>query len=227
MITNALKITTRAFRVSTRAFANSTVHTKKNAPRLRKKPHKPLVLQQYRDFFKEAAWLEKEDIVLGEYVRWMARNEFKKYKIKPPVNFEELFSACKILKNSNEIESPISWPAKKGQPLATSFILAMANFGKPYINLRYIGDNVYDLETEKTTLKANFLSEAAFNAAKMLKELISYSPSSISSHSNDECVEFYSQGKSAMVFNWSSKCCCNWYSIFKMESAETSWRLIH
>ena len=130
---------------------------------------------------------------------------FKKYKIKPPVNFDDLFSACKILKNSNEIESPISWPAKKGQPLATSFILAMANFGKPYVNLRYIGDNVYDLDSEKITLKANFLSEAAFNAAKMLKELISYSPSNISSQSNDECVEFYSQGKSAMVFNWSSR----------------------
>ena len=130
---------------------------------------------------------------------------FQKYGIKPPVNYEELFSACKILKSANEIESPISWPARKGQPLATSFILAMANFGKPYINLRYIGDNIYDLDSEKISLKANFLSEAAFNAAKMLKELISYSPNNISSHSNDECVEFYSQGKSAMVFNWSSR----------------------
>ena len=130
---------------------------------------------------------------------------FQKYGIKPPVNYEELFSACKILKSANEIDSPISWPARKGQPLATSFILAMANFGKPYINLRYIGDNIYDLDSEKISLKANFLSEAAFNAAKMLKELISYSPNNISSHSNDECVEFYSQGKSAMVFNWSSR----------------------
>ena len=130
---------------------------------------------------------------------------FQKYGIKPPVNFEELFSACKILKSANEIESPISWPARKGQPLATSFILAMANFGKPYINLRYIGDNIYDLDLEKISLKANFLSDAAFQAAKMLKELTSYSPQNISSHSNDECVEYFSQGKSAMVFNWSSR----------------------
>ena len=130
---------------------------------------------------------------------------FQKYGIKPPVNYEELFSACKILKNANEIESPISWPARKGQPLATSFILAMANFGKPYINLRYIGDNIYDLDLEKISLKANFLSDAAFQAAEMLKELTSYSPQNISSHSNDECVEYYSQGKSAMVFNWSSR----------------------
>ena len=130
---------------------------------------------------------------------------FQKYGIKPPVNFEELFSACKILKSANEIESPISWPARKGQPLATSFILAMANFGKPYINLRYIGDNIYDLDLEKISLKANFLSDAAFHAAEMLKELTSYSPKNISAHSNDECVEFYSQGKSAMVLNWSSR----------------------
>ena len=130
---------------------------------------------------------------------------FQKHNIKPPVTFEELFSACKTLKNISEIESPISWPARKGQPLATSFILAMANFGKPYINLRYIGDNIFDLDAEKISLKANFLSEAAFNAAQMLKELVSYSPNNISSHSNDECVEYYSQGKSAMVLNWSSR----------------------
>ena len=130
---------------------------------------------------------------------------FQKYGIKPPVNYEELFSACKILKGANEIESPISWPARKGQPLATSFILAMANFGKPYINLRYIGDNIYDLDLEKISLKANFLSDAAFHAAEMLKELTSYSPKNISAHSNDECVEYYSQGKSAMVLNWSSR----------------------
>ena len=45
----------------------------------------------------------------------------------------------------------------------------------------------------------------AFQAAEMLKELASYSPQNISSHSNDECVEYFSQGKSAMVFNWSSR----------------------
>jgi multiple sugar transport system substrate-binding protein len=130
---------------------------------------------------------------------------FQKYGIKPPVNYEELFSACKILKSANEIKSPISWPARKGQPLATSFILAMANFGKPYVNLRYVGDNIYDLDSDQISLKANFLSDAAFQAAKMLKDLTSYSPQNISSHSNDECVEYFSQGKSAMVFNWSSR----------------------
>ena len=130
---------------------------------------------------------------------------FQKYGIKPPENYEELFSACEILKNANEIESPISWPARRGQPLATSFILAMANFGKPYINLRYIGDNIYDLDSENISLKANFLSDASFHAAKMLKELTAYSPQNISSHSNDECVDYYSQGKSAMVLNWSSR----------------------
>jgi len=130
---------------------------------------------------------------------------FEKHKIKPPTNYEELLSACKILKNSNEIESPISWPAKKGQDLARSFIITMANFGKPYINLRHIGSNVYDLDSEKISLKANFLSDAAFKAAKILKELVSYSPSNIAGFSNDICVEYYSQGKSAMVINWSSR----------------------
>lgn len=130
---------------------------------------------------------------------------FYKYDLKPPKNFKELFQACEVLKNENEIESPISWPAKKGQPLATSFILAMANYGKPYVNLRYIGQNVYDLDSEKLLLKTNFLSEASFKAAKMLKNLVNYSPKNITSQSNDECVEYYSKGKTAMVMNWSSR----------------------
>jgi multiple sugar transport system substrate-binding protein len=88
---------------------------------------------------------------------------FQKYELKPPENYEELFTACKILKSASEIESPISWPARKGQPLATSFILAMANFGKPYINLRYIGDKFYDLDSENISLKANFLTDAGFS----------------------------------------------------------------
>ena len=130
---------------------------------------------------------------------------FDKYKIKPPKSFDELFQVCETLKNDKEIECPITWPAKRGQPLATSFILAMANYGKPYINLRHIGQNIYDLDSEKILLKTNFLSEASFQAARMLKKLLNYSPKNISYHSNDECVEYYSKGKSAMVMNWSSR----------------------
>ena len=61
----------------------------------------------------------------------------------------------------------------------------MANYGKPYINLRHIGQNIYDLDSEKILLKTNFLSEASFQAAKMLKKLLNYSPKNISFHSND------------------------------------------
>ena len=130
---------------------------------------------------------------------------FQKYALSPPKTFNDLLHACEILKGDNQIESPISWPAKKGQPLATSFILAMANYGKPYVNLRYIGRNIYDLDSEKILLKTNFLSEASFEAAKMLKKLTLFSPTEVSAHSNDGCVEYYSQGKSAMVMNWSSR----------------------
>ncbi len=130
---------------------------------------------------------------------------FEKFGLTPPKKFDELLAACEILKKSNEVESPISWPARKGQPLATSFILMMANFGKPYVNLRHIGQNTYDLDTQKIVIKTNFLSEAAFKAAKVLKSLIPYSPTDLSLQSNDECVEYYSKGKSAMVMNWSSR----------------------
>lgn len=144
---------------------------------------------------------------------------FQKYALSPPKTFQDLLHACEVLKGDKQIESPISWPAKKGQPLATSFILAMANYGKPYVNLRYIGKNIYDLDVEKILLKANFLSDASFEAAKMLKKLTLYSPNELSAHSNDECVEYYSQGKSAMAMNWSSRA-----HLFELNEASPAYK---
>ena len=95
----------------------------------------------------------------------------------------------------------------------------MANYGKPYVNLRFIGKNIYDLDVEKILLKANFLSDASFEAAKMLKKLTLYSPNELSAHSNDECVEYYSQGKSAMAMNWSSRA-----HLFELNEASPAYK---
>jgi len=134
------------------------------------------------------------------------RNDlFKKFNINKPNTLIDLLECSKSIKESRACESPIAWPAKKGQPIATSFILMMANYGQPIVNLRHISGNIYDMGVNKNNLKPTFNSQAAYKAAQMLKDLIEYSPNNISSMSNDECVEYYREGKSAMVMNWGSR----------------------
>lgn len=130
---------------------------------------------------------------------------FRRFNISKPDTLKDLLECSKSIKETRVCESPIAWPAKKGQPIATSFILMMANYGQPIVNLRHISGNVYDMKTEKNNLIPTFNSDGAYKAAQMLKDLVQYSPSNISSMSNDECVEYYRKGKSAMVMNWGSR----------------------
>ena len=53
----------------------------------------------------------------------------------------------------------------------------------------------------------------------MLKKLTLYSPNGLSAHSNDECVEYYSQGKSAMAMNWSSRA-----HLFELNEASPAYK---
>jgi multiple sugar transport system substrate-binding protein len=130
---------------------------------------------------------------------------FEKFNIGKPDNFKDLLEYSKKIKSLNVCESPIVWPARKGHPMATSFILMMANFGQPIVNLRHISGSLYDMNSTNVNLVTTFKSKAAYKAAETLKNLTNYSPSNISSMSNDECVEYYSKGKSIMSMSWSSR----------------------
>ena len=80
----SLRPNVRTYRAAWRSYSNRPPPEQHNATvqNARRGSHKYVVLQQYREFMRESDRLKDEDEVLGDYVRWHARNEFKKYKIK-------------------------------------------------------------------------------------------------------------------------------------------------
>ena len=126
------------------------------------------------------------------------------YGLNPPNTTDELLNAALTIKNHNKL-SPISWPAKKGTPLGTSFILTLANFGQPIINLKHIHSNNFDTNRLDQKIKPLINTETANNAANYLKELVKMSPNNVSSMSWDESAKHYADGNSVMTMNWSSR----------------------
>ena len=76
----SLRPNVRTYRAAWRAYSNRAPPEQHNATvqNARRGSHKYVVLQQYREFMRESDRLKDEDEVLGDYVRWHARNEFKK-----------------------------------------------------------------------------------------------------------------------------------------------------
>ena len=134
------------------------------------------------------------------------RNDIiNKYNLKPPQTFKNLLEISQFLSNKKITESVISWPAKRGVELGSFFLETMANFGQPYVDLRSRESNFYDLNNTQVQLRPMFNSNEAAKSANFLKQLVKYSPKNVSSMSYDQCANYYAEGKSSMMFNWSSR----------------------
>ena len=128
-----------------------------------------------------------------------------KYGLNPPNTTDDLLNTALTIQNQKCELSPISWPAQKGTPLGTSFILALANFGQPIINLKHIHSNNFDTSRLDKNIKPLINTNTAIKAGNYLKKLVQISPNNISSMSWDECAKHYADGNSVMVMSWSSR----------------------
>ena len=130
---------------------------------------------------------------------------FQKFGLRPPITTNEILNSAMTMKKNNSKLSPISWPARKGTPLGTSFIITLANFGQPIINLKHIHSNNFDTNKNNNKIKPLLNTDTAIDAANYLKTLVEFSPSNVSSMAWDECAKHYADGNSAMVMSWSSR----------------------
>jgi multiple sugar transport system substrate-binding protein len=79
----------------------------------------------------------------------------------------------------------------------------MAAFGQPIINIRSNGDTYFCASVDGEEYRPMFLSEAAYNVADFLIELIEYSPPNIFSMSWYERAKCYANGECAMAYCYS------------------------
>jgi multiple sugar transport system substrate-binding protein len=94
----------------------------------------------------------------------------------------------------------IAWNAARGTPIGHTFIMTMAAFGQPIIDLRSNGEGFIYKDLTGEQHRPMFQTEAAKRTAEYLLELLPYSPSNILNMSWYERGRCYANGECAMTY---------------------------
>ncbi|MDE0114339.1 MAG: ABC transporter substrate-binding protein, partial [Albidovulum sp.] len=96
--------------------------------------------------------------------------------------------------------SGICWNGARGTPVGTTFLMLLADFGQPVLNLPRIGNRFLDAELSPDHFRPQLHSDAALEAAEFLAELLAYSPDNVLQMSWYERAKCYAEGNAAMAY---------------------------
>jgi multiple sugar transport system substrate-binding protein len=125
---------------------------------------------------------------------------FDQYGLKPPQRLEEVRDCARQLHDPASGISGICWNGARGTPVGTTFVMLMADFGQPVLNLRRIGNGFCDQGLIADELRPMLDSSQAFDAAEFLVEMLSYSPPNVLQMSWYERARCYAEGQAAMAY---------------------------
>lgn len=125
---------------------------------------------------------------------------FAEAGLPEPTTTTAALEAARALHDPFRGISGIAWNAARGTPVGHSFIMVMAAFGQPVINLRETDDG-FDGETVSgEEYRPMFLSDAARETAEYLQALLEVSPPNILNMSWYERARAYASGQAAMAY---------------------------
>ena len=120
--------------------------------------------------------------------------------IAPPTTIEATLDAARRLHDpSNEI-SGIAWNGARGTPAGTTFMMIMADFGQPVLDLPKINGRFVDRGSTDETFRPMIDTPAGHQAADYLLELLDYSPPNVLQMSWYERAKAYAEGEVAMAY---------------------------
>ena len=128
---------------------------------------------------------------------------FEKFGIDPPRTTEAVLDAARRLHKPHCGRFGIAWNAARGTPLGHTFIMTMAGFGQPVLNLRPQGSGFDTSDLEGDRLRPRIDSEVGRQTAEYLLALHEFSPPTILSMSWYERVVAYGSGDVAMAYGYS------------------------
>ncbi|WP_051208398.1 extracellular solute-binding protein [Saccharospirillum impatiens] len=128
---------------------------------------------------------------------------FAQQGIEPPSTIEELLSAARKLHKPEKQIYGIAWNGARGTALSHTFMMAMADFGQPIIDLDPDGEEFSIAGLGSHKYRSMIDSDAGMSAAKFLLELVKYSPPGILTMSWYERTKSYAQGQVAMAYSFS------------------------
>jgi multiple sugar transport system substrate-binding protein len=128
---------------------------------------------------------------------------FARAGIDPPTTTAETLAAARALNRPEAGQYGIAWTGGRGTAIGHTFIMIMSAFGECVVNLPRIREG-FDAENfEGENLRPMFLSEAAYETAAYLCELLRYSPPNILEMNWYERAMAYARGTVACAYSHS------------------------
>ncbi|MGH7120080.1 MAG: extracellular solute-binding protein, partial [Acetobacteraceae bacterium] len=125
--------------------------------------------------------------------------------VDPPTTTDELLAVAAQVHAPGERMYGIGWTAAPGTPVGHAFMMFMADFGQPLLNLMRVGDGYSAVNAGGDELHAMVYTPHGRLAAEFMRALLPVSPPHILSMSWTEQVKLFAQGHVAMTYAWSSR----------------------
>jgi multiple sugar transport system substrate-binding protein len=133
------------------------------------------------------------------------RDILEAHGLGPPTSTEALLAAAARMHAPRERMYGIGWTAAPGTPVGHAFMMFMADFGQPILNLPRLGDGYDAMNTTGTQLHAMVDTPRGRVAAEFMRELLPFSPPGILSISWTEQIRLFGRGHVAMTYAWSGR----------------------
>jgi multiple sugar transport system substrate-binding protein len=130
------------------------------------------------------------------------RDLFADAGLEPPATTDALLNAARALHNPARGRYGIAWNAARGTALGHTFLMALADFGQPILDLPEIAGGFDTDHLADHTYRPTIDTPAGLRAAEFLLELLRYSPTDILSMSWYERVRAYSAGNIGMAYGY-------------------------
>lgn len=128
------------------------------------------------------------------------RDLFKEAGLAEPESVDQLMDAARRLHQPQRGISGIAWNAARGTPVGHTFIMLMAAFGQPILDLRTNGDGFIWTPLKGEDYRPMFQTDVAQKTAEFMVKLLDFSPSNILSMSWYERARSYANGECAMAY---------------------------
>lgn len=125
---------------------------------------------------------------------------FAEAGLSPPATPEEVMDRARALHDPEHGVSGICWNGARGTPVGTTFMLLMADFGQPVLNLPRLGDDFTDRNLAPEHYRPALDTEVALEAAEYLVEILQWSPDNVLQMSWFERAQCYARGEAAMAY---------------------------
>lgn len=130
------------------------------------------------------------------------RDLFAEAGLEPPATTDALLAAAKTLHDPRRGRYGIAWNAARGTALGHTFLMTLADFGQPVLDLSEIAGGFDTDHLAEGGYRATIDTDAGLLAAEFLMELLKYTPPDILSMSWYERIRPYAAGDIAMAYGY-------------------------